>query len=100
MIKITILALIPFLFSACVNKHGVSAKYYSGCKEYYDYQGFYHKECGDDDIFTYKAAGEAIENTYDGTVEVIDESIDWLMGNDLKQESQQSKKKRKYDNVW
>ena len=39
--------------SGCVNKHGVSMKYYSECKEYYDLQGFYHKECGEDDIFTY-----------------------------------------------
>jgi len=42
-----------FVFSGCVNKHGVSLKYYSDCKEYYDLQGYYHKECGDDDIFTY-----------------------------------------------
>lgn len=44
--------------SACVNKHGVSAKYYSDCKEYYDLQGYYHKECGEDDIFTYKEVGD------------------------------------------
>ncbi len=48
-----------FIFSGCVNKHGISAKYYSDCKEYYDLQGYYHKECGDDDIVTYKAIGEA-----------------------------------------
>jgi len=41
-------------FTACVNKHGISAKYYSDCKEYYDMQGYYHKECGEDDIVTYK----------------------------------------------
>lgn len=41
-------------FSGCVNKHGISAKYYSDCKEYYDLQGFYHKECGEDDIVTYE----------------------------------------------
>ena len=41
-------------FSGCVNKHGISAKYYSDCKEYYDLQGFYHKECGEDDIVTYQ----------------------------------------------
>jgi hypothetical protein len=46
------------LFSGCVNKHGISAKYYSECKEYYDLQGYYHKECGEDDIVTYKAIGE------------------------------------------
>ena len=100
MIKTTLLILITLLFSACVNKHGVSAKYYSECKEYYDYQGYYHKECGDDDVVTYKAAGEAIVNTYDSSVEVVDDSIDWLLGDDLKENIQNDKKNRKYNNVW
>ncbi len=39
--------------TGCVNKHGISAKYYSDCQEYYDLQGYYHKECGKDDIITY-----------------------------------------------
>lgn len=57
MIKLTLfLTLITLLFSGCVNKHGVSAKYYSECKEYYDYQGYYHKECGQDDLVTYEEA--------------------------------------------
>ena len=45
------------LFSGCVNQHGISMKYYSDCKEYYDLQGYYHKDCGDDDIVTYKELG-------------------------------------------
>ena len=57
MIKITLL-LSTFFFLGCVNKHGVSLKYYSDCKEYYDLQGFYHKECGEDDIVTYKEIRE------------------------------------------
>lgn len=62
MIKIA-LTLMAFgiLFSACVNKHGISAKYYSDCKEYYDYQGYYHKECGEDDVLTYKEMGDAFK---------------------------------------
>ncbi|EDZ63166.1 hypothetical protein SMGD1_1889 [Sulfurimonas gotlandica GD1] len=59
MIKITLLILATLFFSGCVNKHGISAKYYSDCKEYYDLQGYYHKECGEDDIVTYKEIGEA-----------------------------------------
>ena len=62
MIKI-ILILLALLFSGCLNKHGISAKYYSDCKEYYDLQGYYHKECGEDDIVTYKKAGETIVKT-------------------------------------
>lgn len=58
MIKYLLLASTLFFFSACVNKHGISAKYYSDCKEYYDMQGYYHKECGEDDIVTYKEIGE------------------------------------------
>jgi len=56
------LSLLASLFlSGCINKHGVSAKYYSECKEYYDYQGYYHKECGEDDIFTYEELKEALK---------------------------------------
>ena len=51
----------PLLFSACVNKHGISMKYYSDCKEYYDLQGYYHKECGEDDIVNYKEMKDAIK---------------------------------------
>ena len=62
------LLIIPALFflSGCVNKHGISAKYYSDCKEYYDLQGYYHKECGDDDIVTYKQMGEATDKFING----------------------------------
>lgn len=55
--KLLLLFLLIFAtisFTGCVNKHGISAKYYSDCDEYYDMQGYYHKECGKDDIVTYK----------------------------------------------
>ncbi len=62
MIKLTLFfSLLIFTFSGCVNKHGISAKYYSDCQEYYDLQGYYHKECGKDDIITYKEMGEALK---------------------------------------
>ncbi len=54
----TLLILATLFLSGCVNKHGISAKYYSECKEYYDLQGFYHKECGEDDMVTYEEMGE------------------------------------------
>jgi hypothetical protein len=50
-----------FLLSGCVNKHGISVKYYSDCKEYYDFQGYYHKECGKDDVITYEGMGKALK---------------------------------------
>ena len=65
MIKTILLIITTLFFSACVNKHGISAKYYSECKEYYDLQGYYHKECGDDDIITYKAMGEGTGKAMD-----------------------------------
>ena len=58
---ITSIIFVSLNFSGCINKHGVSAKYYSDCKEYYDLQGYYHKDCGDDDIFTYKNIGNAFK---------------------------------------
>ncbi|MEA3369753.1 MAG: hypothetical protein U9Q40_00265 [Campylobacterota bacterium] len=61
MIKTILLILVTLYFTGCVNKHGISAKYYSECKEYYDLQGFYHKDCGEDDIVTYKEIGEALK---------------------------------------
>nr|WP_275851718.1 hypothetical protein [Sulfurimonas sp. SAG-AH-194-C20] len=61
MIKISLFIMLSILFSGCLNKHGISAKYYSDCKEYYDLQGYYHKECGEDDIITYKEIGEALK---------------------------------------
>jgi hypothetical protein len=54
-----------FFLSGCVNKHGISAKYYSDCEEYYDLQGYYHKKCGEDDIVTYKGVKEDAKKVMD-----------------------------------
>ena len=40
-----LLIIIPFFFISCVNKEGISLKYYPECKEYYDLYGVYHKKC-------------------------------------------------------
>ena len=53
------------LLNGCMNKHGISAKYYSECKEYYDLQGYYHKECGEDDILTYEEMGDGLGKVVD-----------------------------------
>jgi len=41
------LSIILLLFNGCIyfNDTGVSTKYYSKCKEYYDSNGDYVKEC-------------------------------------------------------
>jgi hypothetical protein len=59
--KILLFSLLILSFSGCVNKHGVSLKYYSDCKEYYDLQGYYHKDCGKDDLMTYKEMKDALK---------------------------------------
>ena len=63
MMRIYLLVLFMLFFNGCVNKHGISAKYYSDCKEYYDLQGYYHKECGEDDIITYDTMGKEIKKS-------------------------------------
>lgn len=65
MVKAVFFLLALLSLSGCINKHGVSVKYYSDCKEYYDMQGYYHKECGDDDIFTYDGAAKGLEESLD-----------------------------------
>lgn len=54
-----------FLFGACANKDGFAAKYYNNeCNEYYDLQGYYHKDCKDDNIITYKEIGQKAEKAF------------------------------------
>jgi hypothetical protein len=64
MVKVIVLTFTVLLMSGCINKHGISAKYYSDCKEYYDMQGYYHKICGKDDIITYKEMQKKIVKKY------------------------------------
>ncbi len=68
MIKYILLISSLFLLSACVNKHGISLQYYSDCQEYYDLQGYYHKDCGEDDIVTYKRIKEEGKKAIDYVV--------------------------------
>lgn len=56
MIKLLLL-LTALLFTSCINKSGISMNYYNDCKEYYDLQGFYHKDCKDE-IVTYREIKE------------------------------------------
>ena len=55
MLKTTVylITILAFLFSGCVNRRGVSAKYYNDCNEYYDSKGYYHKDC-DENIIEYE----------------------------------------------
>jgi hypothetical protein len=61
MIKYIFLTLILIFFSACVNKRGISLKYYNDCSEYYDLQGYYHKDCDDGGMTTYKEMKKVFE---------------------------------------
>lgn len=71
MIKILLISL-ALLFTSCANKRGISSTYYNDCKEYYDLQGYYHKDCGEN-IIDYKEAYEgAYKKVKDTTGKIID----------------------------
>ncbi|WP_455756749.1 hypothetical protein [Sulfurimonas sp.] len=95
MIKI-ILILLALFFSGCLNKHGISAKYYSDCKEYYDFQGYYHYECGEDDIITYEEIGNSAERTYKSAKKTFNSVIDTITFSDPEPEPEPKPK----PNVW
>lgn len=52
--------LVPIVLSGCFNERGVSLKYYNDCEEYYDMQGYYHKQC-DKNLLDYKEVIEAVQ---------------------------------------
>ena len=56
-----LLLLLPLLFAGCVNSRGISLKYYNDCEEYYDVQGYYHKQC-DKNILDYSDVTNALES--------------------------------------
>ena len=85
MTKYLLIILIPFIFLGCANKTGISAKYYANeCDEYYDVQGFYHKDCKDDNIVSYKGIGEK-----------VDKAVKFVVGKEKKKEV-----KKPNRNVW
>jgi IMP cyclohydrolase len=48
-----LIIMIPLFFIGCVDKEGISLKYYPECHEYYDYYGVYHEKC-DNNIYNFK----------------------------------------------
>jgi len=68
--KVLWLSFLVIVFGGCVNKHGLSLKYYSDCNEYYDVQGYYHKDCGDDDFVTYKEIKKTTKKAVDNILEI------------------------------
>lgn len=58
--KYCLLFLLPIFFAGCFNERGVSLRYYSECEEYYDLQGYYHKQC-DKNIVDYSDIKDALE---------------------------------------
>lgn len=57
---IFLLAFLAFMLSGCVNKRGISAKYYNDCSEYYDSKGYYHKDC-DENLLEFKDVKDAFK---------------------------------------
>ncbi|MDO9055652.1 MAG: hypothetical protein Q8M43_00895 [Sulfuricurvum sp.] len=56
-----LLFLLPIFFVGCFNERGVTLRYYSDCEEYYDLQGYYHKQC-DKNIVDYSDIKDALES--------------------------------------
>lgn len=56
-----LLFLLPIFFAGCFNERGVTLRYYSDCEEYYDLQGYYHKQC-DKNIVDYSDIKDALES--------------------------------------
>ncbi|HBM35080.1 MULTISPECIES: hypothetical protein [unclassified Sulfuricurvum] len=55
-----VLLLLPMMFAGCFNDRGISLRYYNDCEEYYDAQGYYHKQC-DKNLVDYKEVQEALQ---------------------------------------
>ncbi len=63
----TLFFLLPLFLSGCFNDRGVSLKYYNDCEEYYDAQGYYHKQC-DKNIVDYKEVIDALKPSQDPSI--------------------------------
>ncbi|MDF1874348.1 hypothetical protein JHD48_01215 [Sulfurimonas sp. SAG-AH-194-I05] len=72
-----------------MNERGLSLNYYNDCTEYYDLQGYYHKDCNDKDTYLYTDVKK-------DTKKALDKSIDFLLLRDPKPE----KKLPPKPNVW
>lgn len=55
-----LLLLLPIIFAGCFNERGISLRYYNDCEEYYDLQGYYHKQC-DKNLINYSEITDALQ---------------------------------------
>lgn len=55
-----LLFILPIFIAGCFNDRGISLRYYNECQEYYDAQGYYHKEC-DKNLVDYKEVQEVLQ---------------------------------------
>ena len=68
--SIIFLIMSVIVFSGCVNKRGISSKYYNDCREYYDARGYYHKTC-DENMVEFKDVKEGSKELYNDAKEAI-----------------------------
>jgi len=69
--KTILILLTALLFQGCLyfNDRGVSHRYYSDCKEYYDGMGIYHKDC-DENLLDYKTVTDGVKKGAKKGVEI------------------------------
>lgn len=60
--SIFLLTLLALMLNGCVNKRGISAKYYNDCSEYYDSKGYYHKDC-DENLIEFEDVKKVLKGT-------------------------------------
>ena len=76
--KLWIIATILFMISGCYyNDTGVSTKIYDNCKEYYDENGKYQKEC-DKNLADYTEIKEYVGDKYKKTKEYIKDELNQI----------------------
>lgn len=68
--RIIFLIISIIVFTGCMNKRGVSAKYYNECREYYDASGYYHKKC-DENLVEFSELKEGSVKAYESAKAAI-----------------------------
>lgn len=63
----SLILLLAIILGGCFNERGVSLKYYNQCEEYYDVQGYYHRQC-DKNVLDYSDVTTINTNRVEGKI--------------------------------
>ncbi|WP_294963962.1 hypothetical protein [Sulfurimonas sp.] len=88
MTKTLLLITATMISLGCINANAIEKKYYSNCKEYYDFQGFYHNECEEDKAKIYYKNINTNNN-------FLNKAIDDMLANNLEPKKEPVKEEPK-----